>query len=90
MENTQGKKLLARSQLRRLRFMLTRTTIEHQIDEILPTLIVLFLNFLICILLLRSMMVVDRQRSILSSNEDVNLPVRFDMDKIFKLPEFSF
>ena len=57
---------------------------------ILPTLIVLFLNFLICILLLRSMMVVDRQRSILSSNEDVNLPVRFDMDKIFKLPEFSF
>ena len=90
MENTQGKKLLARSQLRRLRFMLTRTTIEHQIDEILPTLIVLFLNFLISILLLRSMMVVDRQRSILSSNEDVNLPVRFDMDKIFKLPEFSF
>ena len=90
MENTQGKKLLARYQLRRFRFKLTRSTIEHQIDEILPTLIVLFLNFLICILLLRSMMVVDRQRSILSSNEDVNLPVRFDMDKIFKLPEFSF
>ena len=90
MENTQGKKLLTRSQLRRLRFLLTRSTIEHQIYEILSTLIVLFLNFLICILLLRSMMVVDRQRSILSSNEDVNLPVRFDMDKIFKLPELSF
>ena len=70
--------------------MLTRSIIEHQIDEILPTWIVLFLNFLICILLLRSMMVVDRQRSILLSNEDVNLPVRFDMDKILKLPEFSF
>ena len=35
-------------------------------------------------------MVVDRQKSILPSNEDINLPVRFDMDKIFKLPEFSF
>lgn len=42
MENIQGKKLLARSQLRRLRFMLTRSTIERQIDEILPTLIVEF------------------------------------------------
>ena len=30
--------------------MLTRSIIEHQIDEILPTLIVLFLNFLFCIL----------------------------------------
>lgn len=35
-------------------------------------------------------MVVDRQKSILPSNEDINLPVRFDMDKILKLPEFSF
>ena len=36
------------------------------------------------------MMVVDRQRSVLPNNEDIKLPVRFDMDKIFKLPEFSF
>ena len=42
------------------------------------------------ILLFRSMMVVDRQKSILPNNEDINLPVRFDMEKILKLPEFSF
>jgi len=38
----------------------------------------------------RSMMVVDRQRTILPNNNEIDLPVRFDMDKIFKLPEMNF
>lgn len=88
MENTQGKKLLTRAQFRRWRFTSNPTSIEHQIDEILSTL--KFSNFLTFILILRSMMVVDRQRSILPNNENVNLPVHFDMEKILKLPEFSF
>ena len=35
-------------------------------------------------------MVVDRQRSILPNNDDIDLPVRFDIEKILKLPEFTF